>query len=66
MSQTAFRRQSIESTSGRKGQLRKTLNIFVWIIIGLLFVATAIWTIWAGRQPHTHSVWTPDIQSPQP
>ena len=62
MSQTAFRKQSTESNSGRRGQMRKTLNILAWIIIGLLFVATCFWTVWASHQPRTHSVWAPDTE----
>lgn len=39
--------------------MRKSLNILAWIVIGLLWVATAIWTIWASHQPRTESIWGP-------
>jgi len=36
----------------------------MWVVIALLFVATAIWVVWAGRQPRTHSIWAPGEEAP--
>ncbi len=46
--------------------MRNKMNIVIWIFIGLLFVATAAWTVWAGRQPHSHSIWAPDTDESIP
>lgn len=44
----------------------KWLNILVWTLIGMLVIGTAAWTVWAGRQPRTHSIWAPDADQLPP
>ncbi len=37
--------------------MRSRLNILVWIVICLFLLGTGAWTVWAIRQPRTHSIW---------
>ena len=39
-----------------KGKLRH-VNTLVWIVIALVLVLIAAWTVWAGHQPFQPSIW---------
>jgi hypothetical protein len=36
------------------------LATITWIIIALMLILIAGWTVWAARQPSIRSVWAPD------
>ena len=50
----------------QNAHMQKRLNTLTWIVIGVLFVATAVWTVWASRQPGGHSMWAPNSESLPP
>jgi hypothetical protein len=37
-----------------------TRTTITWIVIGLLLILVAAWTVWAGHQPHVASEWAPE------
>jgi hypothetical protein len=45
---------------GRPQKKSTPMTTIMWIIIGLMLVLIAAWTVWAGRQPDVHSMWAPD------
>jgi hypothetical protein len=34
-------------------------NVILWIVIGLILILVAAWTVWAGHQPDVPSEWAP-------
>jgi hypothetical protein len=36
------------------------LSTITWIVIALMLILIAGWTVWAARQPSIRSVWAPD------
>jgi hypothetical protein len=34
--------------------------VFAWIVIGVLLVLIAAWTVWAASRPEIRSMWAPD------
>jgi glucan phosphoethanolaminetransferase (alkaline phosphatase superfamily) len=35
------------------------LNKIAWIVIWLVLILLAVWTVWAGRQSEVRSIWAP-------
>jgi hypothetical protein len=47
-------------SEGEPQKKSSRVNAITWIIIGLTLALIAAWTVWAGRQPDIHSMWSPD------
>ena len=39
---------------------RDLANILIWTLIAVMFALTAIWMVWASRQPKIHGFFSPD------
>lgn len=35
----------------------KWLNVFIWVTMAVLVILTAVWIVWAERQPSVQSMW---------
>ena len=46
--------------SGAEPKRRDLANILIWTLIGVMFVLTAVWMVWASRQPKVHGFFSPD------
>jgi hypothetical protein len=53
-------KEDSQSDSGAKR--RDVANIVIWTVIGFFFALTAVWVVWASKQPRIRSLWTPDDQ----
>lgn len=49
-----------DSKAGSTGGRRNLASILAWILIGVLFVLTAVWVVWGSHQPRLHSIFSAD------